>query len=137
MPHYSARLLDHFYAPRNGGAMIDPDVIGKGSLDGRAPYLELYLRFDGEIVSAANFTTFGCAAAIACGSAMTELVIGRSSDHCARIDERALIETLDGIPQEKAFCASLAVCALRDAVAKHGSPTSASPETPSLNPEHG
>ena len=119
MPQYSATLLDHFYAPRNSGAMPDADAVGRGSLDGRAPYLELYLKFDGDRISAACFTTFGCAAAIACGSAITELVIGRSTEECREIDLQAVVHALDGIPPEKEFCASLAVQALRDGLAKH------------------
>ena len=119
MPQYSATLLDHFYQPRNAGALPNAHVVGRASLDGRAPYLDLYLRFDADVITAASFATFGCAAAIACGSVMTELVFGRSVLECDCIDAMAVTHALDGIPPEKAFCADLAVRALRNGLAQH------------------
>ncbi len=78
MALYSANLLDYARYPRNGGVMESPDAVGKASLNGRAPYVTIYLQAKQQIVTAAKFQTYGCGVSIACCSVLTELVpIGR------------------------------------------------------------
>lgn len=116
MPGYSARMLSHFNAPHNAGAIPHADIIGHGSLDGRAPYTEIYLMLSGERIDHATFTTFGCGAAIACGSALTELISGKTARACREITTTTLLAALDGLPADKQFCADIAVAALQDAI---------------------
>jgi NifU-like protein len=118
MPEYSAKALAHFHAPRNAGPIADADVIGHGSLDGcgRAPRTEIYLKLAGDVVERAGFTTFGCGAAIASSSALTEMVVGRPISQCREIGIEALLENLDGLPPDKEFCAHIAIDALQNAI---------------------
>jgi nitrogen fixation NifU-like protein len=78
MGKYSDTLMDHFMAPRNSGALESPDVTGHAGTPGRGPFLILYLRVDANQVVAAKFQTYGCGPTIACGSMLTEIIIGQS-----------------------------------------------------------
>jgi YD repeat-containing protein len=68
---YSATLWDHFNAPRNAGAMDSPDAVGRASVNGRAPYVTIYLKVVGERVAKVRFQTFGCGYSIAACWALT------------------------------------------------------------------
>jgi NifU-like protein len=98
--------------------MADADVVGRGSLDGRAPYTEIYLQVADGIVKKATFTTFGCAVSIACASIATELLAGKPLSECARISDFDVCDALEDVPTEKRFCASIVVQAIRDAVSQ-------------------
>jgi NifU-like protein involved in Fe-S cluster formation len=115
---YSATMMSHVTEPRNAGRMADADVVGRAGLNGGAPYTDLYLKIDGGVVRRATFTTFGCGAAIACGSAATELLVGRTREQCSAITGEEIIAALDGLPPEKRFCAGIVVAAIGDAVGK-------------------
>ena len=122
MGRFSAKLTEHFHAPRNAGVLENADAIGRGSLDGRAPYTTLYLKVDDQIVTRCGFQTFGCGVSIACASALTELVVGQSINGCRSINAEQLIAALDGLPDDKRFCADVAIDALLAALdewAKH------------------
>ena len=114
MSHYSAVLMDHFSSPRNVGQMDLPDAAGVVGAPGCGPYMELCLRLDGGRVMDAKFQTFGCGPAIAAGSLLTTLIIGRSVAECLELTPEQLVEALGGLPPEKLFCAGLAIDALRD-----------------------
>jgi NifU-like protein involved in Fe-S cluster formation len=116
MDRFSAKLLDHFYHPRNPGAREDADIIGRGSLDGRPPRTEIYLKLADGVVGGTGFTTFGCGTAIACASVLTELISGKSLEDCRTITAGTLIDALDGVPDDKRFCADIAASALADAL---------------------
>jgi NifU-like protein involved in Fe-S cluster formation len=111
--------MDHFQKPRNAGALEEYDGVGEASLDGRAPRMKIYVALDKGLISRAGFETFGCGVSIACGSAITEMALGRAPTECLAFDENKLVEVLGGVPPEKQFCADLAVRALRAAVANH------------------
>jgi NifU-like protein involved in Fe-S cluster formation len=98
--------------------MPDADFIGRGSLNGRAPYTEIYLKVANQTVLRASFTTFGCGASIACASVATELLTGRSLVDCLAISEAEISDALDGLPSDKQFCAGIVAVAVRDAVAQ-------------------
>ena len=83
---------------------------------GRGPFLILYLRIEEGQVVAAKFQTYGCGSTIACGSMLTELIIGRSLAGCSRLTAETLIERLDGVPADKLHSPALAIAALRDAL---------------------
>jgi nitrogen fixation protein NifU and related proteins len=121
MGKYSDMLMDHFTAPRNSGRLESPDVTGHAGTPGRGPFLILYLRIAGNDVVAAKFHTFGCGPTIACGSVLTELIIGKSLANCAELTADTLIEMLDGVPADKRHCPALAIAALRDALKSYAS----------------
>ncbi len=118
MSRYSATLLDHAMSPRNGGALESPDAVGKASLGGRAPYVTIYLLASQGVVTRAMFQTYGCGVSIACCSALTEMIAGSPIADCQSLTGLSLIENLAGIPEEKLFCAHMAVEALQEALAQ-------------------
>jgi nitrogen fixation NifU-like protein len=116
MGKYSDTLMEHFTSPRNSGALASPDVTGHAGTPGRGPFMILYLQIAGGKVVAAKFQTYGCGSTIACGSMLTEMIIGRSLEDCLRLTTDTLIERLDGVPAEKMHSPALAITALRDAL---------------------
>jgi NifU-like protein involved in Fe-S cluster formation len=96
--------------------MENPDFVGDGSLPGRGLHLRLYLRLAGERVAQARFEAQGCGPAIAAGSVLTEMIVGASIEVCGQVTAGELEARLGGLPAEKAYCAELAIAALRDAL---------------------
>ncbi len=113
---YSPVAVSHFTEPRNVGGVEDPD--GKGSdtnpTCGDRTTITVRVR-DGRIDDV-RFRTFGCVAAIASASALTEMAKGLSVDEARALDPRRLIDTLGGLPARKEGCALMAVGALRAAL---------------------
>jgi nitrogen fixation NifU-like protein len=116
VPHFSDTLMDHFTSPRNSGTMEAPDRVGQAGTLGQGPFLVLYLRVVDDAIAAARFRTFGCGATIAAGSALTELIIGRTLYRCRLLTAEDVIAALDGVPADKLHCPALAIAALRDAL---------------------
>jgi nitrogen fixation protein NifU and related proteins len=116
MPRFSEKLMEHFSAPRNSGRLAAPDRIGLAGTPNHGPFMRLELRIvDGRIVEA-RFQTHGCGPSIACGSALTELVIGRTLAEAQQLSPENLVAALDGLPDDKRHCADTAIAALRSAL---------------------
>ena len=103
-------------SPRNPGEMKSPDAVGRADIHGRAPRCTIYLKVSGDKVEQATFQTFGCGYSIAACSALTELITGKSLTDCRQLTATHVIQTLDGMPEEKQFCARLAIDALQNAL---------------------
>lgn len=116
MAGYSARLLDYARHPQHGGAIEGAAMVGRSSLEGRAPYTTIYLDCHDGIIHQASFQTFGCGVSIAACEALCEWLTGRRLANCDTISQELLIERLDGVPYERQFCLALAINALRDAL---------------------
>jgi len=116
MPRFSEIVMDHFLAPRNAGAMDTPDGIGNADVGGRAPRMRIYVRLADQRIEQATFESFGCGAAIAAASMLTELVTGKTADDCRALKEQELYDALGGLPTEKRFCCGLALWALNNAL---------------------
>jgi nitrogen fixation NifU-like protein len=113
---YSEKVMEHFKNPRNVGEMEDPDGVGRIGDPVCGDVLELYIKVnDGTIVDA-KFKTFGCAAAIATSSMVTEMVKGKSIEEALKISNKAVVEALDGLPPAKVHCSVLAEDALKAAI---------------------
>jgi nitrogen fixation NifU-like protein len=113
---YSEKVMEHFKNPRNVGEMEDPDGVGRIGDPICGDVLELYIKVnDGTIVDA-KFKTFGCAAAIATSSMVTEMVKGKSVEEALKISNKAVVEALDGLPPAKVHCSVLAEDALKAAI---------------------
>ena len=95
--------------------MEQPDLTGHAGTTGRGAFLILFLRVEEGRVAAAKYHTAGCGPTIACGSMLSELVLGRSIAECRELTAEDLIEALDGVPPDKLHCPALAIGALRDA----------------------
>ncbi len=113
---YSEKVMDHFRNPRNVGEMKDPDGIGKVGNPVCGDIMELYIKVqDGTIVDA-KFQTFGCGAAIATSSMVTEMVKGKRLDEALGISNAMVAEALGGLPPVKMHCSVLAEEALKSAI---------------------
>ena len=113
---YAAMTIAHFTEPRNVGAIDDPDGKGSDANPSCGDRTTMTIRLRDGRIEAARFRTFGCTAAIASASALTELAIGRTADEAAAIDPGELIRALGGLPARKEACALMAVGALRAAL---------------------
>lgn len=116
MSRPSPEVIDHFDHPRNAGRLADANAIGRSSLEGRAPYTNVYLVIRERRVEQASFETFGCGFSIACCSLLTELAIGRTVDECRALSAQQIIQRLGRIPENRRFSAQLATDALHDAI---------------------
>jgi len=115
-PVYSEKVMEHFKNPRNVGEMENPDGIGHVGNPVCGDIMELYIKVKDNIITDARFKTFGCGAAIATSSMVTELVKGKSIDDALKISNSAVAEALGGLPPVKMHCSVLAEEALRSAI---------------------
>jgi NifU-like protein involved in Fe-S cluster formation len=113
---YSAACIDHFTQPRNVGAVDAPDGKGSDANPSCGDRTSITLRVADGRVAEARFRTFGCTAAIASASALTELVSGRRLEDAQRLEPADVLRALGGLPQRKEACALMAVGALRAAL---------------------
>ena len=120
MGKYSETLMEHFASPRNVGRLDGADRIGRAGTPGRGPFMVLYLRLSGGIVTDARYQSHGCGATIASGSVLTELILGRTVQVCRALSSEVVREALDGVPPDKLHCPALAVAALRSALDPQG-----------------
>jgi len=113
---YSDKVMDHFENPRNVGKIENPDGIGKQGNPVCGDVMELGIRVKNNIIEEAKFRTFGCCAAIATSSMITEMVTGKTLEEAEQISKQAVAEALDGLPPAKMHCSNLAADALKDAI---------------------
>lgn len=114
---YNALVTDHFRNPRNSGDMADASCVGVARNSECGDLLKLYLRIDDGRITQAKFKTYGCGAAIASSSILTELLVGRSVAEAEAISDRDVVEALGGLPERKIHCSVLAEEATRAAFA--------------------
>jgi len=113
---YSEKVMDHFYHPRNVGEIVDPDAVGEVGNPTCGDIMRLYLKIKDGIVEEAKFKTFGCGAAVATSSMITELVKGKTIEEAKKISKEVVAEALDGLPPIKMHCSNLAADALKVAI---------------------
>ena len=113
---YSDKVMDHFENPRNVGTIENPDGIGKQGNPVCGDVMELGIKVNNNIIEEARFRTFGCCAAIATSSIITEMVTGKTLEEAEQISKQAVAEALDGLPPAKMHCSNLAADALKDAI---------------------
>lgn len=113
---YNDIVLDHYQSPRNVGALDDADAVGIAENTACGDVLHLYLQIREGRVAAATFKTFGCAAAIAAGSMLTEMVKGSTLDDIRALTKGDVVEALGGLPPMKVHCSVLAEDAIKAAL---------------------
>jgi len=114
---YSDKVMEHFRNPHNVGEIPDADGIGNVGNPVCGDIMRLYIKVDkNEIITDAKFKTFGCGAAIATSSMVTDLVIGKTVKEALNVSNRAVAEALGGLPKIKMHCSVLAEEALRSAI---------------------
>ena len=113
---YSEKVMEHFKNPRNVGEIENPDGIGHVGNSVCGDIMELYIKVNDSTIADARFKTFGCGAAIANSSMVTEMVKGKSMGEALEISNRAVAEALGGLPPIKMHCSVLAEEALKSAI---------------------
>jgi nitrogen fixation NifU-like protein len=111
--------MDHVRNPRNVGSLDDAIVVVQAGDPVCGDAVLYFLKIEGEIVCNVKFLIKGCGAAIATSSVATELVMGKSLDQVLAIDDQAIADALDGLPEEKMHCSNMAASALHAAVRQY------------------
>jgi nitrogen fixation protein NifU and related proteins len=117
---YSAQVLDHFQNPRNAGDLADADAIAEIENPACGDVLRLSLKTSADRVTQARFKAKGCVATIACGSALTELVVGKTLNEARKLRRDEVLAAVGGLPQGSTHAAQLAVDALAAALNRIG-----------------
>ncbi|NLB88264.1 MAG: Fe-S cluster assembly scaffold protein NifU [Syntrophomonadaceae bacterium] len=113
---YSKKVMDHFMNPRNVGSIPEANGIGEvGNLTcGDIMHIEILVKDN--IIDDIKFQTYGCAAAIATSSMITEMVKGMTIEEALKVTNRNVAQSLDGLPPQKMHCSNLAADALHEAI---------------------
>jgi nitrogen fixation NifU-like protein len=118
---YSEKVMDHFTNPRNVGEMADADGIGSEGNPVCGDAMKIFIKVKDDVITDVKFQTFGCGAAIAVSSMVTEIAKGMTLDEAMKITKSTLSEALDGLPPQKMHCSNLGAEALHKAIADYRS----------------
>lgn len=110
---YSPKVMDHFMNPRNVGEIADADGVGMEGNPTCGDAMQIFIKVEDDRIVDAKFRTFGCGAAIAVSSMVTEMVKGKTIDEALNISKEAVAAALDGLPAQKMHCSNLGADALR------------------------
>ncbi len=113
---YSEKVMDHFMNPRNVGEIENADGVGEVGNAKCGDIMRIYLDVEGDVIKDVKFKTFGCGAAVATSSMVTEMVKGKTIEEALTITNAAVAEALDGLPPVKMHCSNLAADALHEAI---------------------
>ena len=113
---YSEKVKDHFMNPRNMGEMENPDGIGVVGNPVCGDVMKIFIRVEDGRITDIKFQTFGCAAAIATSSMITELAKNKTIDEALEITRDDVANELDGLPKVKMHCSNLAADGLHQAI---------------------
>ncbi len=113
---YSEKVMDHFSNPRNVGEIEDADGVGTEGNPTCGDLMTIYIKVEDEIITDIKFKTFGCAAAIATSSMITEMALGKTIEEALKITRNDVDNELEGLPPVKMHCSNLAADALRAAI---------------------
>ncbi len=109
---YSPQVLDHFEHPRNAGVVDSPDATVQVENPACGDVLKLTTKLTAGRIAEVRFLAQGCVPAIACGSALTELVLGKTPKEAAAISRTDLLRELGGLPEASTHASHLAIDAL-------------------------
>ena len=113
---YTDKVMKHFKEPKNVGVVQNAD--GKGVVGNPTcgDQMEITIKVENDVITEIKFRTFGCGAAIATSSMITELALGKTLDEALAITRGDVAEALDGLPPQKMHCSNLAADALAEAI---------------------
>jgi len=129
---YTDIVMDHFSNPRNVGEVDDPDGAGQIGNPVCGDVMRMTIKVEDDRITDVKFKTFGCGAAVATSSMVTEMVIGKTLDEAAEISNRAVAEALGGLPAQKMHCSNLAADALHLAIEDYLSKQGRGDEVPKV-----
>jgi len=113
---YTEKVMGHFSSPRNVGIIEDADGIGEVGNPVCGDMMAFYIKVKDDKLVEVKFKTFGCVAAIAVSSMVTEMAMGKTLEEAKSITKQAVAESLDGLPKEKMHCSNLGAQALAEAI---------------------
>jgi len=113
---YSKKVMELFQNPKNVGEIADADGVGKVGNPVCGDLMTLYIKVEGDKIADIKFKTFGCAAAIATSSMVTEMAKGKTLSEAAKINRDDVAGELEGLPPIKMHCSNLAADALHKAI---------------------
>lgn len=113
---YSDKVMDHFSNPRNVGAIEGADGIGEVGNPVCGDMMTFYIKVKDDKLTDVKYKTFGCVAAIAVSSKVSEMTKGKTLEEAKAISKKAVAEALDGLPKEKMHCSNLGAQALSEAI---------------------
>jgi nitrogen fixation NifU-like protein len=113
---YTEKVMDHFTNPRNVGEIENADGVGLVGNPVCGDVMKLFIKVKDGRIEDVKFKTFGCGAAIATSSMVTEMVKGKTLEEALTISNKAVAEALDGLPPNKMHCSNLAADALHKAI---------------------
>ena len=119
MALYSDIVMDHFMHPRNVGEIENPDGVGQVGNAKCGDIMKMYLKIRDNVIQDVKFETFGCAAAIATSSMVTELAKGRTLQNALKITNKEVADELGGLPPAKLHCSLLAQEGIQAAAADY------------------
>jgi nitrogen fixation NifU-like protein len=108
--------MDHFMNPRNVGDIENPDGVGEEGNPTCGDAMRITIKVEDDKIVDAKFKTFGCGAAIAVSSMVTEMVIGKTLDEALAITKQSIADELGGLPPQKMHCSVLGSDALKKAI---------------------
>jgi nitrogen fixation NifU-like protein len=113
---YTEKVKEHFFHPRNVGEIKDADGIGKVGNPTCGDIMAIYIKVKDDKIIDIKFKTFGCTAAIATSSVLTEMAKGKKLEEALKITRDDVAKELGGLPAIKMHCSNLAADALREAI---------------------
>ncbi len=113
---YSEKVMDHFTNPRNVGEIADADGVGTEGNPTCGDVMKISIKVENGKIVDAKFKTFGCGAAIAVSSMVTEMVKGKTLEEALTISKESVARELDGLPPQKMHCSNLGADALKKAI---------------------
>jgi len=116
MPVYNEKVMDHFMNPRNVGEIENPDGVGEEGNPVCGDMMTFYIKVKDNKLEDVKFKTFGCGAAIAVSSMVSELAKGMTLDEAMKLTPAAVADKLEGLPKNKLHCSNLGAQALHEAI---------------------
>lgn len=116
MPVYSEKVMDHFMHPRNVGEIEDADGVGNVGNPVCGDMMAFYIKVKDNRLEDVKFKTFGCGAAIAVSSMVSEMAIGKTLEEARKITPQTVADELEGLPKNKFHCSNLGADALNKAI---------------------
>jgi len=113
---YSEKVMEHFSNPRNTGVIDDADGVGEVGNPVCGDMMTFYIKVKDDIIEDIKFQTFGCVAAIAVSSIVSEMARGKKLAEAQKITKQVVAEALGGLPQNKMHCSILGADALALAI---------------------
>jgi nitrogen fixation NifU-like protein len=113
---YADPVIDHFLHPRNVGEIEDPDGVGTVGDPECGDYFKVWIKVEGDLLTEVKYKVFGCPAAVATCSMMSELATGRNVDEAYELGDLDIMRALGGLPEPKEHCSNHAAAALHRAI---------------------